>query len=138
MDAADYGGVESIRSRLEHEDNLVNHRVSWILTSQAFLLTGYAILLNASAVLRPELHARHHSILMTLIPWIGVISVLVLCLPSLERSSPCATCERPPWFNRDAPLTHIHGRQITRWLGLSAPLLIPPVFLFTWFMIIFA
>lgn len=138
MDAADYGGGESIRSRLEHEDNLVNHRVSWILTSQAFLLTGYAILLNASAVLRPELHARHHSILMTLIPWIGVISVLVLWLAIVGALITMRDLRASALVQSGCPPDHIHGRQITRWLGLSAPLLIPPVFLFTWFMIIFA
>ena len=40
----DHEALEIIRRRLEHEDNLVNQRLSWILMSQAFLLTGYAIL----------------------------------------------------------------------------------------------
>ena len=39
--------LETIRKRIEHEDDLLNQRVSWIVSSQAFLLTGYAILLNA-------------------------------------------------------------------------------------------
>ena len=44
--------LENIRRRIEHEDNLLNQRVSWVVSSQAFLLTGYAILLNGPQVLR--------------------------------------------------------------------------------------
>jgi hypothetical protein len=49
--------LEEIRRRIEHEDNLLNQRVSWIVSSQAFLLTGYAILLNAPIESRNEHHA---------------------------------------------------------------------------------
>ena len=50
--------LETIRKRIEHEDNLLNQRVSWIVSSQAFLLTGYAILLNGPQVLRSEQFER--------------------------------------------------------------------------------
>src|ERR1700722_5981426 len=32
-----------IQARLSHEDDLVNQRVSWLVNSQSFLLTAYAI-----------------------------------------------------------------------------------------------
>jgi len=51
----DHEALESIRYRLDHEDNLVNQRLSWILTSQAFLLTGYAILLKHLRYPIPEM-----------------------------------------------------------------------------------
>ena len=38
-----------IQSRLSHEDDLVNQRVSWLVNSQSFLLTAYAITLNGLA-----------------------------------------------------------------------------------------
>ena len=44
--------LEEIRRRIEHEDNLLNQRVSWIVSSQPFLLTGYASLLNLLLVMR--------------------------------------------------------------------------------------
>lgn len=34
------------RSQIEHEDNLVNHRVSWLVGSQSFLLGTYVFLVN--------------------------------------------------------------------------------------------
>jgi hypothetical protein len=50
--------LENIRHRIEHEDNLLNQRVSWVVSSQAFLLTGYAILSNGPQALRNE-HFKH-------------------------------------------------------------------------------
>jgi len=79
----DHEALESIRRRLDHEDNLVNQRLSWILTSQAFLLTGYAILLNAPIDLRSPMHVRHHGLLMWLIPLTGIVTVLLIWLAIL-------------------------------------------------------
>src|SRR5882762_5791084 len=79
----DQESLEIIRRRLEHEDNLVNQRLSWILTSQAFLLTGYAILLNAPADLRSAMYVRHHGLLMWLIPLTGIVTVLLIWLAIL-------------------------------------------------------
>lgn len=36
------------RSRIEHEDNLINHRVSWLIGSQSFLFTAFVLLRNSS------------------------------------------------------------------------------------------
>lgn len=41
---------ETHRGQLQHEDNLVNHRVSWLVASQSFLLGTYAFLVNSPAV----------------------------------------------------------------------------------------
>lgn len=35
---------ENLRDKWVHEDDLVNHRVTWLLTSQAFLLGAFGIL----------------------------------------------------------------------------------------------
>ena len=40
--------LEALRRRIEHEDNLINQRLSWLVASQAFLLTALAISLNAT------------------------------------------------------------------------------------------
>lgn len=34
------------RQRIEQEDNLINHRVSWLIGSQSFLLTAFVLLRN--------------------------------------------------------------------------------------------
>jgi hypothetical protein len=37
---------EDGRKRIEQEDNLINHRVSWLIGSQSFLLTAFVLLRN--------------------------------------------------------------------------------------------
>ena len=70
--------LETIRKRIEHEDDLLNQRVSWIVSSQAFLLTGYAILLNAPLQLRGEQFERSHALLMKLIPFTSICVTVLL------------------------------------------------------------
>ena len=41
-----------IRSQIEHEDNLINQRLSWFVAAHAFLFSAYAILLNAPSQVR--------------------------------------------------------------------------------------
>lgn len=54
--------LETVRWRIEYEDNLLNQRVSWVVSSQAFLLPGYAILLNGPQQLRSEQFVRTHGL----------------------------------------------------------------------------
>jgi hypothetical protein len=132
---ANRGDLETIRHRLEHEDNLLNQRLSWILTSQSFLLTGYAILLNAPAALRSETYARDHHLLMALIPLSGVVTVFLLwaaiIAALLAMRDLRARARAHPGFES----SHIQGRPMTRWLGIAAPTLIPAVFLVSWLVI---
>ena len=36
------------RSRIEHEDTLILQRLSWLMASQSFLFTAYAIVTSAA------------------------------------------------------------------------------------------
>lgn len=38
---------DACRNNVDYEGNLVNNRVSWLVASQSFLLTGYVLLTNA-------------------------------------------------------------------------------------------
>ena len=37
-----------LRTRLEHEDRLIVERLAWLMASESFLFTGYAIVLNGT------------------------------------------------------------------------------------------
>src|SRR5947209_10049125 len=67
-----------IRAQIEHEDNLVNQRLSWFVAAQAFLFTAYAILLNAPSPMRIEKFATQQDILFLLIPVAAIgMSILI-------------------------------------------------------------
>jgi hypothetical protein len=67
-----------IRSQIEHEDNLINQRLSWFVAAQAFLFSAYAILLNAPSQVRLQSFATQQEILFSLIPLVAIgVSILI-------------------------------------------------------------
>jgi hypothetical protein len=67
-----------VRSQIEHEDNLVSQRLSWLLASQAFLFTAYAITLNGPVQLHYQAYESHVRLLIVLLPLVGIISALLI------------------------------------------------------------
>ena len=128
--------LENIRHRIEHEDNLLNQRVSWVVSSQAFLLTGDAILLNGPQVLRNENFNHTHELLIKLIPltsiavtaliWFGILAGIW----AMRDLRVCAA-KHPSY---DA--SHVQGRALTRRVGLAIPALVPVAFLVTWLLLL--
>jgi len=55
------------RARIEHEDKWIQHRVSWLLASTAFLTAAFSVLVTADVVPND--------------PKFGPIAFLILCLP---------------------------------------------------------
>lgn len=54
-DFTDYSAPDIVawklaRSAIEHENMLVNHRMTWFLSTQAFLFSAFAILLTSNAI----------------------------------------------------------------------------------------
>jgi len=64
------------REELRHEDNLINQRVSWLISSQAFLLGGFATLIGAGPnTLAGSLGGLKNAMLLGL-PIAGILGVL--------------------------------------------------------------
>ena len=69
-----------LQARLSHEDDLINQRVSWLVNSQSFLLTAYAITLNGLAADASKPLAIVQRKLLNLLPLVGVACVLLVCV----------------------------------------------------------
>jgi hypothetical protein len=67
---------QRVRSVLEHENTLVNHRVTWLLASQGFLFAGYFALINGWA--KGDLKVRPDT-LVTLVLALFAVSAYI-CL----------------------------------------------------------
>ena len=115
-----------VRSQIEHEDTLTNHRMTWLLTPNAFLFTGFALAL--SAISKEKVGAdilRLAQWLFTIIPILG----LAICYIS-GRVIDAALCQiwdlQGWWANRlktDADHPHpplIGGEGIPRHRRLLA------------------
>lgn len=121
-----------LRQRIEHENNLINQRLSAMVGSQAFLLSAFAISLNAPREFFSPNYAPVHRLLTQLLPVAGIASVVVLLLTMLGAvvalnglhtfAKQCVTPEDVP----------IQSSAVARWLGQCAVVGVPLIFLSLW------
>lgn len=128
--------LDALRRRIEHEDNLVSQRLSWLVASQAFLLTAFAISLNASPDLKPPHYANSNHLLVALLPYAGVACILVLWLTLAGALWSMAVLRAQADRITQPGDFPIHSRAAIRRLGFAAPIAIPAVFLALWLAII--
>ncbi len=120
-----------IRGRLEHEDGLVVNRLSWLVASQSFLFTAYAIVQNG-----PQAAAGHPPALLRVVPIVGIASVGLIYAGLLAAVRAMAWLRtmlraRVPDESR-LGLPSIHTPAAIRAAGLAAPAILPVVFLLAW------
>jgi hypothetical protein len=126
-----------IQARLAHEDDLVNQRVSWLVSSQSFLLTAYAITLNGLAADASKPLAVVQRKLLNLLPVVGSVSVLLVCVALIGGL--CAIAELRHFAATNYPKNRLFliSKPTPQFLGVSALVLIPLVFLVIWCAVLF-
>ena len=124
------------RNRIEHEDNLVMQRLSWLMASQSFLFTAYAIVTNG---LTPYLanggniFISRLAILERIIPIVALLNSLLIFISILGALK--ATRELRNEYQKQSEILTTIALQTSRSarrLGLSAPVLLPLLFLAVW------
>ncbi|HVM62185.1 MAG TPA: hypothetical protein VMV72_15080 [Verrucomicrobiae bacterium] len=129
-----------IRSRIEHEDNLVVQRLSWLVASQSFLFTAYAIVTNGLAS-QPALQpgcARFLTqlqLLYQLIPVVGTLTSILIYISILAavvsmRQLRKSYHSRFPDDEKGIPSIMTHAP--IRLFGHTAAVLLPLVFITIW------
>src|SRR5215207_9741780 len=63
-----------VRDKWVHEDNLTNHRLSWLLDSQALLFAAYGVFIAAPP---QSAYSSKAQILVILIPILGAVVTLL-------------------------------------------------------------
>ena len=135
-----------IRSQIEHEDNLINQRLSWFVAAQAFLFSAYAILLNAPSQVRLQGFARQQEILFYLIPLVAIgVSILIyvtviaamLAMANLRRLLKSHANELESHAKeKEILLPPVQGYRQTLLLGQASPILIPFLFMISWIVLL--
>jgi hypothetical protein len=124
-----------VREQIQHEDNLIAQRLSWLIASQAFMFSAYAITLNMPERTHASRFSSQQQLLALLIPIVaGCIGVLVMVAMA---AGVLAMADLRRAYRRMAPHTGpcsvpIQGSSRTRLLGLVTPLLLPPLFTGVW------
>lgn len=125
--------VEVIHRQLEHEDGLMVNRLSWLVASQSFLFTAYAIVLNGAPTPRQGL-------LYSLLPALGLATCGLIYLGILAGVRVTTILRRKLRRHRGVGGSvgeTILGTATTHALGLAAPLLLPPLFFVAWVTLLF-
>lgn len=124
------------RNRIEHEDNLIMQRLSWLMASQSFLFTAYAIVTNglsSGPITGGNIFISHLDVLARIIPIVALLNSLLIALSILGALK--AIRELRQEYHKQGEFLKIIPLQTSRsarQLGLSAPLLLPPLFLVVW------
>lgn len=138
--------LESIRSEIHNEHQLIAHRLNWYTTTQSFLLTAYAIALG-------NLHTWPSFFIYTL-PILGfvlsltalggvaaalVVQADLINLQSrvINRTAPSSNNVEPGDIDLETHYQQLtcekrKTRYWTHWVAMGGPLVIPVVFIITW------
>jgi hypothetical protein len=130
--------MQVIQGRLAHEDDLINQRISWLVSSQSFLLSAYAITLNGITGDRGHPHGAIQEKLIDFLPLVGIACVILVLIALIGglyaiRDLRQLAVERFP-----GDLFYLVCKRKWQLLGVSAPVLIPFVFLVIWVAILTA
>jgi hypothetical protein len=124
-----------VREQIEHEDSLISERLSWFMTSQSFLFTGYAISLTAHIEVRTPWHAAQQA-LVFIIPVIAICTAFLFWLAILvgigvmRRLRRFLNSRMSEALKNALPPVQTTGVRLA--LALSGPVILPPLFISTW------
>jgi hypothetical protein len=128
-----------VRERLELEDNLIVQRLTWLVGSQSFLFTAYAIVSNGLMSQPPQPASQHFEeqlqLLFQLIPIVAMLTCVLIYISILAAVMTMRKL-RSGYRSRFGPeedaLPPIMTAAPVRLFGLVAPLLLPLVFTTIW------
>jgi hypothetical protein len=134
---SELSAVESyniLRNQLQHEDNLITQRLSWLMGSQAFLFTAYAIVLNGPERPKNALIGSLQDYLLGILPAVGLLSAVLIYVSIVAGVIAMVAIYRLAGHFCDAALRFppLQGGKLTRYMGFASPLLLPPIFITVW------
>jgi hypothetical protein len=127
-----------LRDQLQHEDNLITQRLSWLMGSQAFLFTAYAIVLNGPERPKNALIGSLQDYLLGTVPAVGLLSAALIYVSIIAGVLAMLNIHR---FARNlcddaaSRFPPLRGRKLTRCMGFASPLFLPPIFIIVWLLL---
>ena len=127
---------QMIRGRLQHEDVLTVNRLSWLVASQSFLFTAYALTLNGLALAGGSPVSARQALLCRVIPLVGLTTTALIYAGLLAGAAAMRrlTAELRARIGDETRLG-LPAILPPSWImrgGQIAPRLLPLVFLIVW------
>lgn len=110
---------------VRHEYTLINNRILWLIYTQSIFLGAYAVVLTNSSKI------TNYANLIHLLTTVGLTSCIAITLSII------AAIWATRNFMKDAGDNSMIGRKATYFLGLTADLALPIIFIDTWTFIIY-
>ena len=130
----------AVRSQIEHEDNLVSQRLSWLLASQSFLFTAYAITLNGPVQSHFKSFEANSSLLISMLVLVGIASAVLIWVSILAGIAAMnkLKCHFEDCVGKRYPagLPPIQTTGIALRGGQLGPVLIPLLFIGVWLVLL--
>ena len=118
----DHQGYLAAREKWVHEDNLINHRLTWLLNSQTIFFAAYGLVSVYGDM--PKIQGDLDKIL-SILPVVGIVTGLLIFISILGAARALQLLNK----NGEYRLGVSDG---THQFGLVCPLLMPFVFIVSW------
>ena len=128
-----------LRDQIQHEDNLTTQRLSWLMASEAFLFSAYAIIMNGPERAMNLFVSRQQQWLITAIPALALSSTILIYFSII--AGVIALKDLHSHINQtcggdvSAAFPPVQGTNQTRLAGLASPLLVPPLLMGVWLLL---
>jgi hypothetical protein len=113
--------------RGKHENELTNHRLTWLLASQTLLFAGYGVVLTSTLAPKTKAElgqvAEMLGLCSALLIWLGIVASVFATIRLWQESNVELRGNNLP----------LQIKWWTTWLGWSPPLLLPVLFGVAWF-----
>jgi hypothetical protein len=75
----DYGTIQdAYRRQIEHEDNLIGHRISWLVASESFLFAAFALVITSANDLDSRGAVGARDALLYVVPSLGLALAVIV------------------------------------------------------------
>ncbi|MCP4367136.1 MAG: hypothetical protein GY797_03320 [Deltaproteobacteria bacterium] len=134
---------KQVYDRWTHEDNLINHRLTWLLTSQTIFFSGYGLILRYGLI-KENIAGNQLDIVLKLIPYLGISTGLLVFFAILAAVKILHKLKKTNKFNgksngqqsKNLNYNHYEISNFSFFGGLVPPLIIPTLFVGSWIFLI--
>jgi hypothetical protein len=125
-----------LRTQIDRETDLLGQRTAWVMASQAFLFSAYAVAVNAHADPTAPKGGTRPQLLVAVLPWISLLSLLLLVVTILGGLFALVRHRSLLLSTAEARMHALEAGPFARVAGLAAPLLVPVIFLVAWLVLL--